>query len=199
MVLGRGGLTSTERSIKYFLVQAFSSLLILLSILISIILEGGVYLGFAVSSFTLIVALLIKLGAAPFHYWFPAVASGIGWVQNFFLITWQKFGPLVLLNYVFGIPALIIILIGLRTFIGSVGGLNQRSLRKLIAYSSINHLGWLLVASYFGTKFMIIYFIIYTFTNLALVTTINISGYYYLSQVYYYSTTGVRGLALLVA
>lgn len=157
------------------------------------------YLGFTAGSLALTIALLIKLGAAPFHYWFPAVASGIGWTQNFFLITWQKFGPLVLLNYVLGIPTLMIVLIALRTFIGRVGGLNQRSLRKLMAYSSINHLGWLLVASYFGTKFMLIYFIIYMFTNLALVIVINTLGYYYLSQVYYYSNTGVRGLALLVA
>lgn len=87
---------------------------------------------------------------------------------------------------------------GLSTLVGSVGGLNQRSLRKLIAFSSINHLGWLLVASYFGYKFIFIYFLIYMVTNAGLVIGLSAGGIYYLSQVYYYRGSHVKSLVVLV-
>jgi NADH-ubiquinone oxidoreductase chain 2 len=79
LILSRGVLTRVERCIKYFLVQAFSSLLLLLSLLliISADLVGDWFIHLP-SRCILIVALLIKLGAAPFHFWFPSVSSGIG-------------------------------------------------------------------------------------------------------------------------
>lgn len=83
-------------------------------------------------------------------------------------------------------------------FVGSVGGLNQSSLRKLIAYSSINHLGWLLAACYFGVKYIIIYFSIYIVTNLVLVGVIHYRGIFYLSQVYYYSGPRIKSLVIII-
>lgn len=192
IILTRGVVTSVESCIKYFLVQAFSSLLLIISILL--IMLGGVSLDWFLhltSRRLLIVALLIKLGAAPFHFWFPSVSSGIGWLQNFILITWQKIGPLILLTYVLGLGPILIIVVVITTYVGGVGGLNQSSLRKLMAYSSINHLGWLIISSYFGIKFLTIYFFIYMATNICLVMVINIGGFYYLSQMYYYR--GSRG------
>jgi NADH-ubiquinone oxidoreductase chain 2 len=86
----------------------------------------------------------------------------------------------------------------LSTYVGRVGGLNQSSLRKLIAYSSINHLGWLMVALYFGLKFILIYFLIYMVTNWGLILGLRTSGFYYLSQVYYYSGSQIRSMVVLV-
>lgn len=93
---------------------------------------------------------------------------------------------------------MLIVLVLVNTCVGRVGGLNQRSLRKLMAYSSINHLGWLIVASYFGIKFIIIYFVIYACTNLSLVWGLLDRGIYYLSQVYYYSGSQLRSLMFLI-
>lgn len=199
IILRRGVVTSVERCIKYFLVQAFSSLLFILAVLLFI--SKGSVLGWIFNtptSLLLIIAILIKLGAAPFHFWFPAVSAGIGWLQNFILITWQKIGPLILLNYVWGLRPTLIILVGLRTYVGRVGGLNQSSLRKLLAYSSINHLGWLMVGSCFGLKFTVIYFIIYMLSNLGLIGGLNVCGFYYLSQIYYYRGSNFNMLLFLV-
>lgn len=198
MILRRGVVTSVESCIKYFLVQAFSSLLFILSVLLSI--SGGFILEWifvAPISLLLIISLLIKLGAAPFHFWFPAVSAGIGWAQNFMLMTWQKIGPLILLNYVLSLRPLLMVLVGLRTYVGSVGGLNQSSLRKLLAYSSINHLGWLMAGSCFGIKFTIIYFTIYMVSNLGLVGGLYSCGFYYLTQVYYYRGSQFNTLLFL--
>lgn len=104
----------------------------------------------------------------------------------------------MLLSYVWGISPTLIFLVGLSTLVGRVGGLNQRSLRKLMAFSSINHLGWLLVASYFGSKFIFIYFLIYMVTNAGLVLGLSAGGIYYLSQVYYYRGSHVKSLVVLI-
>jgi NADH-ubiquinone oxidoreductase chain 2 len=103
-----------------------------------------------------------------------------------------------LLRYVWGISPVLIVLVCLSTYVGRVGGLNQSSLRKLIAYSSINHLGWLMVALYFGLKFILIYFLIYMITNWGLILGLRTSGFYYLSQVYYYSGSQIRSIVVLV-
>lgn len=199
IILRRGVVTSVESCIKYFLVQAFSSLLLILAVLLSVS-EGFTleWIFDTSGSLLLIIGLLIKLGAAPFHFWFPAVSAGIGWGQNFILITLQKIGPLVLLNYVWGLSPMLIILVALRTYVGRVGGLNQTSLRKLLAYSSINHLGWIMVGSCFGLKFTIVYFIIYMVSNLTLVGGLYTGGFYYLSQVYYYRGSQFNIILFLV-
>lgn len=199
MILSREYITRVESCIKYFLVQAFSSLLILVSILTSVSFNNIEWVNYSSLIIILTVALIIKLGAAPFHFWFPAVSSGISWYQNFILITVQKLGPIIMLNYIWNLLPVSMIIILCSVYVGAVGGLNQRSLRKLIAYSSINHLGWILTACYFGVKFLLIYFFIYIITNLFLVIVIQNSGMYYLSQIYYYGGGGFNRLLILIA
>lgn len=89
--------------------------------------------------------LLLKNGAAPFHFWFPGVIEGLSWINGLILITWQKIAPLILISYNINYNFFLISII-LSIIIGALGGLNQTSLRKLIAFSSINHLGWILIA-----------------------------------------------------
>ena len=84
------------------------------------------------------------------------------------LITWQKIAPLILISYIIFKP-LIITSIILSTIIGALGGLNQTSLRKLIAYSSINHLGWILASIYYSTSLWITYIIFYTFLTFSII------------------------------
>lgn len=79
---------------------------------------------------------------------------------------------------------------------GGVGGLNQSSLRKLLAYSSINHLAWMLIGLHFGVNFILIYFIIYLVTNGLLVSYLNSIGCFYISQIYYFTGGGLDGLVV---
>jgi NADH-ubiquinone oxidoreductase chain 2 len=143
----------------------------------------------------LLCALIIKLGAAPFHYWFPSVSGGVSWTENFFLITTQKIAPLILVRYLVNLSLWVTLVVFASTYVGRMGGLNQSSLRKLIAFSSINHLGWLLMSSFFGYKYLIIYFLIYCLTNGVLVYTLSYLNYYYLSQLFYYRP---RNLFLII-
>jgi NADH-ubiquinone oxidoreductase chain 2 len=61
-------------------------------------------------------------------------------------MTVQKAGPIVLASYLIGINYLIAAVVIISVAVGSVGGINQTSLRKILTYSSINHTGWILIA-----------------------------------------------------
>jgi len=90
---------STETAIKYFLVQAIASLLIIFSSLV----EGV----FSISSILyrtnilIIIALGIKIGLAPFHFWFPQVIKISDWTQCTLILTWQKIAPFILIACVY--------------------------------------------------------------------------------------------------
>jgi len=133
----------TEAAISYFLAQALGSALIL-------------YSGLALNSlsfhsiffYILTTALLIKLGAAPCHFWFPKVINLLSWTNCLILSTWQKIAPLILLAYLLPIPfnKLITCRAALSALIGGLLGLNQTHVRSIIAYSSITHIGWIIGA-----------------------------------------------------
>lgn len=171
----------TEAAIKYFLVQAIASILFLVAVLSTEITDFFINNS---SPYLISRALLIKIGAAPFHFWFPGVIEGIDWIRCFLLITVQKLAPFILISYKI-INNLIITVIFISTFIGSVGGLNQNSIRKIIAYSSIRHLGWILSAIIIRNNLWIIYFIIYSIINMAVIYLFNSQSIFQLSQTFY--------------
>lgn len=171
LIIDTNNSLSTESSLKYFLTQALASSLLLFSVIIYIFtfnLNFQLPINFNYSILIINLTLLLKSGAAPFHFWFPKVIEGLRWINNLILITWQKIAPLILISYIL-INDFIIIIIILSIFIGSVGGLNQSSLQKIIAFSSINHLGWMLAAILFSENLWIIYFFIYTFLSFSLI------------------------------
>nr|QHD47943.1 NADH dehydrogenase subunit 2 [Neoperlops gressitti] len=155
---------STEASLKYFLTQALASANLLLAVIMvsflfanpaSLVLWNP-FLSTLISS-----SLLLKMGAAPFHFWFPGVMEGLTWINGLILMTWQKIAPLMLLSYNLSFSMFWVIIIMSSITIGSLGGLTQTSLRKILAYSSINHLGWLIPALIFSESVFNTYFAIY--------------------------------------
>lgn len=129
-------------------------------------------------------ALLIKIGAAPFHFWFPEIIEGINWINRLILITWQKIAPIILISYTLKISNYIFIIIILSTLIGRIGGLNQIRLRKILAYSSINHIGWIIRTFLNNEIIWILYFIIYSVISLTLTLMFNNFNIFFLKQIY---------------
>nr|YP_009754261.1 NADH dehydrogenase subunit 2 [Anterastes babadaghi]QGL09056.1 NADH dehydrogenase subunit 2 [Anterastes babadaghi] len=174
---------STEASLKYFLVQALASAMLLFSILLMFSLSTNpFYMEYNIFQTLICSALLLKMGAAPFHFWFPGTMEGLSWKNCFILMTWQKIAPLMLLAYVIEMNIFIAIIILASVMIGSLGGLNQSSLRKLMAYSSINHVGWMISAMIVGENMWELYFIIYTFLSLSIVLLFNAHRVFHLNQ-----------------
>nr|YP_009349896.1 NADH dehydrogenase subunit 2 [Pseudorhynchus acuminatus]AQM40070.1 NADH dehydrogenase subunit 2 [Pseudorhynchus acuminatus] len=175
---------TTEASLKYFLIQAFASAILLFSVISSYFLsEMNFQLNIEFPNSTLISsALLLKMGAAPFHFWFPGTMEGLNWWNCFILMTWQKIAPLILLSYTIQLNMFFTSIMILCTIIGSLGGLNQTSLRKLMAYSSINHLGWMIAALMMGENLWMFYFMMYTFLSASIVFLFNCFNVYHMNQ-----------------
>nr|YP_010693243.1 NADH dehydrogenase subunit 2 [Bactrocera musae]WCB99048.1 NADH dehydrogenase subunit 2 [Bactrocera musae] len=183
-LMNSNNLTSTEASLKYFLTQAMASAVLLFAIMMMylnnypIIQDNSFY-----SNLMIISSLLLKSGAAPFHFWFPNVMEGLSWINALTLMTWQKIAPLMLISYT-TLNTFIFMVIIASTITGSLGGLNQTSLRKLMAFSSINHLGWMLAAMQAGESMWCVYFSFYTFLSFSLTFMFNNFKMFHINQLF---------------
>ena len=166
---------SSEAALKYFLIQALGSVVLLISaIMIIIKIERF--------SLSLSAALLLKIGAAPFHFWFPPTLEGIIWPQALILITIQKVAPISLLSYyILEQKRLVFISIFSSAIVGALGGLNQTLLRKLLAYSSINHMSWIITALIIRETTWLIYFLIYSLITSSVILT------FYFTQAFHFN------------
>lgn len=156
---------SSESALKYFLIQALASTLIILSR--CLIIHISIFASIVIST-----ALLLKLGAAPFHFWFPQVIEGLSWLQTIILITIQKLAPIILISYLVSssmIAQTIILSAILSAYVGALGGLNVIKLRKIIAFSSINHISWILVALTINDIIWLTYFSFYVIISSSIV------------------------------
>jgi NADH-ubiquinone oxidoreductase chain 2 len=172
--------SATAAGLKYFLLGALSSALILLGSalvysytgltnldsiyeFISVLGpdtqgDGLIVLGFIIIS----VGLLFKVASAPFHYWAPDVYDGTPTIVTTWLTVMPKIsifvfllelyqGTSVLINqnisYISGISTnLLLVCAFLSLVIGTVVGLGQYRIKRLLAYSTISHVGFLLLA-----------------------------------------------------
>nr|WKU84012.1 NADH dehydrogenase subunit 2 [Milesia pendleburyi] len=184
-LMSNNNLMSNEASLKYFLTQALASSILLFSTILYMYLNNFLnqinmyyYLNMIILS-----SLFLKSGTAPFHFWFPNVMEGLTWMNALILMTWQKIGPLMLISYLI-IKPLIFSCIILSIMIGSLGGLNQTSLRKLMTFSSINHLGWMLMSMYSNESLWITYFLFYSFLSFNLIFMFNMFKLFHINQLF---------------
>nr|YP_009755707.1 NADH dehydrogenase subunit 2 [Cavia aperea]QIQ22947.1 NADH dehydrogenase subunit 2 [Cavia aperea] len=159
---------STEAATKYFLTQASASMLLLFSIMLTMTYSGQwtiVQHQNQMASFMLSTSLMMKLGLAPFHFWVPEVLQGIPLLPGLILLTWQKMAPLAILFQSFSTinKPLILTSAILSVLLGGWGGLNQTQLRKIMAYSSIAHMGWMAAILIYSPSIMMMNYIIYVF------------------------------------
>lgn len=178
---------STEAALKYFLTQALASaLLIFRAVTLGLQTQftfSQPWISYPVNDL-IGATLLLKIGAAPFHFWFPGVLEGLSWLNGLILITWQKIAPLILISYVYTPSTINFGFILLSALAGSLGGFNQTSLRKIIAYSSINHLGWILAATLLGESYWLTYFLFYSFLRLSVVLVFNLFQLSHINQIF---------------
>nr|YP_010318563.1 NADH dehydrogenase subunit 2 [Pseudopotamilla reniformis]ULD67142.1 NADH dehydrogenase subunit 2 [Pseudopotamilla reniformis] len=168
---------TTEATVKYFVIQAVGSILFLTTGISTQMLTPHPLLPPAL----IMLSIFMKMGAAPFHFWFPPVASSLNWNTLLILSTWQKLAPLGVLSAAmkWSAPHIPLIIAAASALAGGLGGIGQTQLRPIIAFSSIGHLGWMIALTYVNPSAMIAYFIVYVFliTPLLLVLkTINISS-----------------------
>lgn len=182
LIIRQKNLFSSEASLKYFLTQALASSVFFFSIICLFFI-----LNYKFYNFNLVLissAILLKIGAAPFHFWLPRVIEGLNWTRNLILITWQKIAPLIILSYCLNFDLISSIII-LCIIFGRLGGLNQTSLRKLMAFSSINHIGWIFRGIIFNEKLWLIYFFFYIFLNICIVFNFYNFKIFFINQTFF--------------
>nr|BCD33816.1 NADH dehydrogenase subunit 2 [Geothelphusa aramotoi]BCD33817.1 NADH dehydrogenase subunit 2 [Geothelphusa aramotoi]BCD33818.1 NADH dehydrogenase subunit 2 [Geothelphusa aramotoi]BCD33819.1 NADH dehydrogenase subunit 2 [Geothelphusa aramotoi] len=175
----------SESALKYFLIQALGSTLFILS--------SCMLLSFPHMSPPLILtSLLLKLGSAPFHFWFPQVMSGLIWPQAIILMTLQKIPPMILISYLSmseGLIQIISISAILSAIVGALGGLNTTQLLKIMAFSSINHMSWMLISISINETFWTLYFIFYSIISSSIMILFNTLQTFTLSDLMKFNQT----------
>nr|YP_010713959.1 NADH dehydrogenase subunit 2 [Pseudeustrotia carneola]WDD39371.1 NADH dehydrogenase subunit 2 [Pseudeustrotia carneola] len=182
LISNSNNLFSSEASLKYFLTQSIASINFLFTILIKMTLLKN----FEMNNFISIMmnsSMLMKMGSTPFHFWFPNIVEGLSWFNNFILMTWQKITPMILLSYYFNKNFIIIIII-FNIIIGAIGGINQTSLRKLMAFSSINNLGWMISSIMISETLWFFYLSMYTFMISIMCFLFHMLNMFYINQLF---------------
>nr|YP_009104555.1 NADH dehydrogenase subunit 2 [Porphyrio porphyrio]AHB23322.1 NADH dehydrogenase subunit 2 [Porphyrio porphyrio] len=171
---------ATEAAIKYFLVQAAASTLLLFSSTINAWHTGQwdiTQLTQPTASLLLTTAISMKLGLAPFHFWFPEVLQGSSPTTALLLSTLMKLPPIAILLLVSHSlnPTLLTTLAVLSAALGGWMGLNQTQLRKILAFSSISHLGWITMITIYSPKLALLTFYLYCLMTTPIFLTINMT------------------------
>nr|YP_010721495.1 NADH dehydrogenase subunit 2 [Hilethera xinjiangensis]WDS74912.1 NADH dehydrogenase subunit 2 [Hilethera xinjiangensis] len=173
-----------ESAIKYFIIQAMASTMLLISILLIQMKYVMWWEKENVSSMMISSSMMIKMGAAPFHFWLPEVMGSSSWMNCLILLTWQKIAPMMVLSYCILISNFTFTVVMLSIIIGAMGGLNQTSLRQIMAYSSISHLGWMISSMVISENMWESYFFIYLLLNTVVVITFSSMKLFFLNQIY---------------
>nr|YP_006883734.1 NADH dehydrogenase subunit 2 [Nesopsar nigerrimus]AFS65674.1 NADH dehydrogenase subunit 2 [Nesopsar nigerrimus] len=167
-----------EAATKYFLTQAAASALVLFSSMTNAWHTGQwdiTQLTHPVSCLILTSAIAMKLGLVPFHFWFPEVLQGSPLTTGLLLSTIMKLPPITLLYMTSPSlnPTLLTTLAILSTALGGWMGLNQTQVRKILAFSSISHLGWMAIIIIYNPKLTLLNFYMYAVMTATVFLTLN--------------------------
>jgi NADH-quinone oxidoreductase subunit N len=188
----RGSLRSNEAALKYFIIGSFASALLLYGSSLLYGATGAIGLREIAQAFNpeepiavlgaglLLIGLAFKIGSVPFHQWIPDVYEGAPTPVTAFMSTTVKvaaFGALLRVlsagleanQSLFYAPLWVLAVASMT--VGNVMALVQRSAKRMLAYSSIAHAGYLLVGLCAGTAqgyaAVLFYLLVYTFMSLA--------------------------------
>nr|YP_009311620.1 NADH dehydrogenase subunit 2 [Pseudochondrostoma polylepis]BAV70562.1 NADH dehydrogenase subunit 2 [Pseudochondrostoma polylepis] len=172
---------AVEATTKYFLTQATAAAMILFASTTNAWITGEWdmnNMSNPIASTMIIIALALKIGLAPMHFWMPEVMQGLDLLTGLILSTWQKLAPLALIVLTAqAIDPLLLTALGLMsTLVGGWGGLNQTQLRKILAYSSIAHMGWMIIVLQYAPQLTLLALLMYIFMTSAAFLTLKASS-----------------------
>nr|WRO44962.1 NADH dehydrogenase subunit 2 [Prothemus sanguinosus] len=177
--------TSSEASVKYFIVQTIASSIIIINITM-VMINFNIPSNFNILNFNLIMmnsAFLIKIGMAPFHFWFPEIIYGLTWFNSLIILTWQKIAPMILFMFNMTNNMFTVFVIITSAIISSMSSLNMINLKKILAFSSINHMSWMMSMMVFSKMIWMIYFLIYTLSTFILIWFMNKMKILFINQI----------------
>nr|AAF03022.1 NADH dehydrogenase subunit II [Pituna poranga] len=155
-----------EAAVKYFIIQTAATMIILFATILNAWMAGDwsiKQMNYPPSLMMVTMSLVLKMGLAPLHAWFPEVMQGLTLELGLILSTWQKLAPFSILLQLTIYNSTLITSLGLLSILmGGWGGLNQTQIRKILSYSSIANLGWMLLISQYLPSMAFMTFLIYS-------------------------------------
>nr|YP_010586589.1 NADH dehydrogenase subunit 2 [Stenopsyche navasi]UZZ44403.1 NADH dehydrogenase subunit 2 [Stenopsyche navasi] len=192
-LLSKFNLLNSESTMKYFIVQTISSAMLFMTIMMMFYFKNIINpLMMAMN-----LVIMMKLGAAPLHFWYIQIIEGMSWMNIFILSTWQKIAPMILISYNFYNQILIVIIL-LSAIMASISIINQVSIRKLMGYSSINHLSWMLTCILINETLWNYYFLVYTLLSANIMMLFNYMNLSLLNQTYMFKNFWLNTLNLMI-
>lgn len=163
---------STEAGLKYFVLGAASSGLFLFGCALLYGVTGEISVQGINSVLTadagkilITVSLLFKLSVTPFHMWAPDVYEGAPTITTALLATVPKVAVFSILVQIGAVTNVVLVCALLSIVYGSIGALNQTKIKRLLAYSGIGHMGFMLfgvaIGSFESIQASLIYMIVY--------------------------------------
>ena len=190
----RGSQRSNEASVKYFLLGAFSSAVMLYGMSLLYGISGSPQLKDVAEALTLrpiddpisllamitvAAGLFFKIAAVPFHQWAPDAYEGAPTSITAFMSVAVKAASFAMMVRIFMVGIyplrdqwvpLMAAVCAITITVGNVAALSQSNLKRLLAYSSISHAGFVLLGLIAGNETgmiaVAIYLFVYTFMNL---------------------------------
>nr|YP_009643716.1 NADH dehydrogenase subunit 2 [Labriocimbex sinicus]AYC21401.1 NADH dehydrogenase subunit 2 [Labriocimbex sinicus] len=181
MMMKNKVMKSANLMMTYFMMQASSSCLLMFMVMMFKM--ETMFVKLNMTNTLIQLSLLMKMGAAPFHWWTPKIIKSMNWKNCFILMTWQKLAPIMLISLTMT-SWLIYYSIILSTIIGAIMGLNQTSMKLIMAYSSINHISWMMISLFMNMNVFIFYFFIYMISILIISLMMNNMNINYLNQLF---------------
>nr|WOW99022.1 NADH dehydrogenase subunit 2 [Dictyopharidae sp. 2 WQW-2023a] len=165
-----------DQSMKYLIIQSMASSMFLMSILMNLIIDCPIN-----ESVMMMSSMLIKLGMMPFHLWMPMLMNSLSWMNCFLMMTWQKIIPTVIITQMTNLKLMILPMM-LSMMISPMVALNQLSIKKILAYSSISNIPMMITAMKLSKLIFIYLMMIYSMINFMLVSMMKTLNLKFLNQ-----------------
>nr|UPL65494.1 NADH dehydrogenase subunit 2 [Metatropis brevirostris] len=152
---------SSKAIMIYFMVQSMGSMIMLFGILMNSFITISYLMEKEIVMMTIMLGLILKMGAAPLHFWMVEMAQHMNWSSLMILMSWQKIAPMYVLSNMITMNLFTVIIIIMSAMVGAIGGINNTNLQKIMTFSSINHMSWMLLMMINKTQWMM-YLMIYS-------------------------------------
>nr|BAJ24452.1 NADH dehydrogenase subunit 2 [Pulchriphyllium giganteum] len=178
MMMTKNSLPSKEASLTYYVIQTMASMLLMMSIITkTVLILANLY------DMMIISALMMKMGVFPFHFWLPKTMEGLSWNNCLLMMTIQKMIPMMLMSTLINNNMTTMMMLLMSVMVGSIGGMNQTSLRKMMAYSSVSNNGWMMLAMMISQTTWLLYFVLYSIMTFIITSTMKTYNNYHINQV----------------
>nr|AZF98997.1 NADH dehydrogenase subunit 2 [Megalodontes cephalotes] len=173
----------SESMIIYFLNQVLASIILLFSLIsMNFLYESSLFNFLILSLFN--ISMMMKMGSIPFHFWILNLINKMMWMDIFMILSWQKLAPMIMLSYYMMYPLLEISIL-LSLILSILFMMNIQCLKKIMTFSSINNLSWMMMCMKMNNFLWSIYFSIYMIMIFNLSMMFYMYNFNYMNQIFH--------------